>query len=48
MDKSNGEELGNKVLEIGEKYKNADKLTKIEVGKIIIGKRRKVKKKKSL
>ena len=48
MEKSNSEELENKVLEIGEKYKNADKHTKIEVGKIMLGKRRKKKKKKSL
>lgn len=47
MEKSNSEELESKVLEIGEKYKNADKLTKIEVGKIILGKRRKFKKKKA-
>ena len=42
------DELENKVLEIGKKYKDADKPTKIEVGKIILGKRRKFKKKKSL
>ena len=47
MEKSNSEELENKVLEIGEKYKNADKPTKIEVGKIMLGKRRKFKKKKA-
>lgn len=45
MDRSNNEELENKVLEISKKYKNADKPTKIEVGKIILGKRRKFKKK---
>ncbi|WP_302569526.1 hypothetical protein [uncultured Clostridium sp.] len=48
MEKSNNDELENRVLEIGKKYKNADKPTKIEVGKIILGKRRKFKKKKSL
>ncbi len=42
------DELENKVLDIGKKYKDADKPTKIEVGKIILGKRRKFKKKKSL
>ena len=42
------DELENKVVEIGKKYKDADKPTKIEVGKIILGKRRKFKKKKSL
>ena len=47
MEKSNSEELENKVLEIGEKYKNADKPTKIKVGKIMLGKRRKFKKKKA-
>ncbi|WP_349818188.1 MULTISPECIES: hypothetical protein [Clostridium] len=41
------DELENKVLEIGKKYKNADKPTKIEVGKIMLGKRRKFKKKKA-
>lgn len=45
MDRSNNEELENKVLEISKKYKNADKPTKIEVGKIMLGKRRKFKKK---
>ena len=48
MEKSKSEELENKVLEIGKKYKKADKLTKIEVGKKMLGKRRKIKKKKSL
>ena len=48
MEKSNNDELENRVLEIGKKYKNADKPTKIEVGKIILGRRRKFKKKKSL
>ncbi|MEN8078214.1 hypothetical protein ABFP60_14705 [Clostridioides difficile] len=47
MEKSNSEELKSKVLEISKKYKNADKPTKIEVGKIILGKRRKFKKKKA-
>jgi len=42
------DELENKVLEIGKKYKKSDKPTKIEVGKIMLGKRRKFKKKKSL
>ena len=45
MDRRNNEELENKVLEISKKYKNADKPTKIEVGKIMLGKRRKFKKK---
>lgn len=48
MEKSNNDELENRVLEIGKKYKNVDKPTKIEVGKIMLGKRRKFKKKKSL
>ena len=48
MEKSKSEELENKVLEIGKKYKKADKPTKIEVGKKMLGKRRKIKKKKSL
>lgn len=48
MEKSNNDELENRVLEIGKKYKNTDKPTKIEVGKIMLGKRRKFKKKKSL
>lgn len=51
MEKSNNEELANKVLEIGKKYKNADKPTKVEVGKLMTGKRRATKrnkKKKSL
>ena len=47
MEKSNNDELENRVLEIGKKYENADKPTKIEVGKIILGKRRKFKKKKA-
>lgn len=42
MEKSNNDELENKVLEIGKKYKNADKPTKIEVGKIMLGKIKKV------
>ena len=46
MEKSNIGELENRALEIGKKYKNADKPTKIEVGKIMLGKRRKFKKKK--
>lgn len=48
MEKSNNDELENKVLEISKKYKNADKPTKIEVGKIMLGKIKKFKKKKSL
>ena len=48
MEKINNNELESRVLEVGKKYKNADKTTKIEVGKIILGKRRKFKKKKSL
>lgn len=48
MEKSNNDELENKVLEIGKKYKNADKPTKIEVGKIMLGKIKKFKKKKKL
>lgn len=47
MEKNNNDILENKVLEIGKKYKNADKPTKIEVGKIMLGKRRKFKKKKA-
>ena len=31
MEKSNNDELENRVLEIGKKYKNVDKPTKIEV-----------------
>lgn len=42
------EELIRRALIIGEKYVQADKPTKIEVGKIMLGKRRKFKKKKSL
>ena len=38
MEKSNIGELENRALEIGKKYKNADKPTKIEVGKIMLGK----------
>lgn len=45
MEKSKSEELENKVLEIGKKYKKADKLTKIEVGKKMLGKRRVTKRK---
>ena len=48
MEKINNNELESRVLEVGKKYKNADKTTKMEVGKIILGKRRKFKKKKSL
>lgn len=40
MEKSNNEELVNKVLEIGKKYKSADKPTKVEVGKLMTAKRR--------
>lgn len=47
MEKINNDELENKVLEIGKKYKKADKLTRIEGGKIMLGKRRKFKKKKA-
>lgn len=47
MEKSNNEELANKVLEIGKKYKTADKPTKIEVGKLMAGKRRVTKRKKN-
>ncbi|WP_368262764.1 hypothetical protein [Clostridium disporicum] len=46
MEKSNNEELANKVLEIGKKYKSADKPTKVEVGKLMTGKRRATKRKK--
>lgn len=46
MEKSNNEELANKVLEIGKKYKNADKPTKVEVGKLMTGKRRATKRNK--
>ena len=47
MEKSNNEELGNRVLEIGKKYKNADKPKKIEVGKLMTSKRRVTKRKKN-
>lgn len=47
MEKSNNEELGNRVLEIGKKYKNADKPIKIEVGKLMTSKRRVTKRKKN-
>lgn len=47
MEKNNNDELESRVLEIGKKYKNADKPIKIEVGKIMLGKRRKFKKKKA-
>ena len=47
MEKSNNEELANKVLEIGKKYKNADKPTKVEVGKLMTGKSRVTKRKKN-
>ena len=47
MEKSNNEELANKVLEIGKKYKSADKPTKVEVGKLMTGKRRVTKRKTS-
>ena len=46
MEKSNNEELANKVLEIGKKYKSADKPTKVEVGKLMTGKRRVTKRNK--
>lgn len=39
-------ELMNRVLEIGEKYKLADKPTKIEVGRIMMGRRKNNKNKK--
>ena len=48
MEKSNNDELENKALEISKKYKNADKPAKIEVGKMMSGKIKKFKKKKSL
>lgn len=48
MKRDNNEALENRVLEIGKKYKNADKPIKIEVGKIMLGKIRKFKKKKCL
>lgn len=38
--------LMNRVLEIGEKYKLADKPTKIEVGRIMMGRRKNNKNKK--
>lgn len=47
MEKINNDELENKVLEIGKKYKKADKLTKIEVGKKMLGKRRATKRKRN-
>lgn len=47
MEKNNNYVLENKVLDIGKKYKNVDKPIKIEVGKIMLGKRRKFKKKKA-
>ena len=47
MEKNNNYVLENEVLDIGKKYKNADKPIKIEVGKIMLGKRRKFKKKKA-
>ena len=39
-------ELMNRVLEIGEKYKLADKPTKIEVGRIMMGRKKNNKNKK--
>lgn len=42
------EELENRVLKIGENYKKSDKLIKIEVGKLMLGKVRKFKNKKCL
>lgn len=42
------EKLENRVLKIGENYKKSDKPTKIEVGKIMLGRIRKFKKKKCL
>ena len=47
MEKSNNDELENRVLEIGKKYKKADKPIKIEVGKIMTSKRRITKRKKN-
>lgn len=47
MEKSNNDELESRVLEIGKKYKNADKPIKIEVGKIMTSKRRITKRKKN-
>lgn len=47
MEKSNNDELENRVLEIGKKYKNADKPIKIELGKIMTSKRRITKRKKN-
>ena len=47
MERSNNDELESRALEIGKKYKKADKLTRIEVGKKMLGKRRKFKKKKA-
>ncbi|MDU2674153.1 MAG: hypothetical protein E7C49_19415 [Clostridium sp.] len=47
MEKSNNEKLANKVLEIGKKYKTADKPTKVEVGKLMTGKSRVTKRKKN-
>ena len=47
MEKSNNEKLANKVLEIGKKYKTADKPTKVEVGKLMTGKIRVTKRKKN-
>lgn len=38
MGKINNDELESRVLEIGKKYKKADKPIKIEVGKIMLGK----------
>lgn len=46
MEKINNEELANKVLEIGKKYKIADKPTKVEVGKLMTGKSRAAKRNK--
>lgn len=47
MEKSNNDELESRVLEIGKKYKKADKLTRIEVGKKMLGKRRATKRKRN-
>ena len=47
MGKINNDELESRVLEIGKKYKKADKPIKIEVGKIMTSKRRITKRKKN-
>ena len=47
MGKINNDELESRVLEIGKKYKKADKPIKIEVGRIMTSKRRINKRKKN-